>query len=91
MHEVNAKKIWIFHFADICGTLHNYTLISELLVRAEEVLAKVKGHFTTYVFKEDEIILYDDENIKRVNDNDLVLNVKFQREVIAVLYKKVEY
>ena len=55
------------------------------------MLAKVKGHFTTYVFKEDEIILYDDENIKRVNDNDLVLNVKFQREVIAVLYKKVEY
>ena len=66
--------------ADICGTPYNYTLISA--VPHSWGRSVNKGHFTTYVFKEDKIILYDD---------DLLLNVKFQREVVATMYKKVEY
>ena len=35
--------------------------------------------------------MYDDEKIIKVDDDDLLLNVKFQREVVAAMYKKVEY
>ena len=75
--------------ADICGTPYNYTLISAVARSGGRSVNK--GHFTTYVFKEDEIILYDDEKIIKVDDDDLLLNVKFQREVVATMYKKVEY
>ena len=75
--------------ADICGTPYNYTLISAVARSGGRSVNK--GHFTTYVFKEDEIILYDDEKIIKVDDDDLLLNVKFQREVVATMYKKVAY
>ena len=51
----------------------------------------MKGHFTTCLFKEDKIILHDDEKITKVDDDDLLLNKRFQRELVAALYKKVEY
>ena len=50
-----------------------------------------KGHLTTYVIKEDGIVLYDDEKIIKIDDDDLLLNVKFQRKLVAAMYKKVEY
>ena len=56
---------------DICETPCNYTLISfvERLVITPSYLQLLvwgrksvnKSHFTTYVFTEDEMILYDDE------------------------------
>ena len=75
--------------AAICGTPYNYTLISAVARSGGRSVNK--GHFTTYVFKEDEIILYDDEKIIKVDHDDLLLNVKFQREVVATMYKKVAY
>ena len=74
---------------DICGTPYNNTLISAV-ARSGGRRVK-KGHFNTYVFKEDKIILYDGEKIIKVDDDDLLLNVKFQREVVATMYKKVAY
>ena len=35
--------------------------------------------------------MYDDEKIIKVDDDDLLLNVKFQRELVAAIYKQVEY
>ena len=43
----------------------------QLFVRVEKVLTKV----TTYVFKVDEIILYNDEKLTKLNYDDLRLNV----------------
>ena len=74
--------------ADICGTSHNYTLISA--VASSRGRSVNKGQFTMDVFKEDKIILYVDSKIIKVNDDDLLLNVKFQMEVVAAVYKKVE-
>ena len=75
--------------ADICGTPHNYTFISA--VPRSGGRSVNKGHFTKHVFKEDRIILYDDSKKIKVNDDDLLLNVKFKGEVGAATYKKVEY
>ena len=44
-----------------------------------------------YAFKEDEIILYNDGKIMKINYNGLLLNVEFQRKVVAATYKKAEY
>ena len=44
------------------------------------------GHFISYVFTEDEIIIYDDKTVTRKIDENLSSNVKFQREVCAVIY-----
>ena len=44
------------------------------------------GHFISYVFTEDEIIIYDDKTVKRKIDENLSSNSKFQREVCAVTY-----
>ena len=44
-----------------------------------------------FVFKKDEIILYYDKKIIKVDDDNLLLNVKFQREVVTVMHKKVEH
>ena len=44
-----------------------------------------------YAFKEDKIILYNDGKIIKLNYNGLLLNVKFQRKVVAATYKRVEY
>ena len=74
--------------ADICGRLYNYTLISAVARSGGRSVNK--GDFTTYVFKEDETILYNDKKIIKVGDDDLLLNVN-QREVVAAMYKKVEY
>ena len=74
--------------ADICGRLYNYTLISAVARSGGRSVNK--GDFTTYVFKEDETILYNDKKIIKVDDDDLLLNVN-QREVVAAMYKKVEY
>ena len=35
--------------------------------------------------------MYDDEKIIEVDDDDLLLNVKFQKELVVAIYKKVEY
>ena len=35
--------------------------------------------------------MYDDEKIIKVDNDDLLLNVKFQRELVAAIYKNVEY
>ena len=35
--------------------------------------------------------MYDDERIIKIDDDDLLLNVKFQRKLVAAMYKKVEY
>ena len=43
----------------ICGTPYNYTLISAVARSGGRSVSK--GDFTTYVFKEDETILYDDK------------------------------
>ena len=53
----------------------------QLFVRVEKVLTKV----TTYVFKVDEIILYNDEKLTKLNYDDLRLNVKFQRKVVTAM------
>ena len=74
--------------ADICGTSHNYTLISA--VASSRGRSVNKGQFTMDAFKEDKIILYVDSKIIKVNDDDLLLNVKFQMEVVTAVYKKVE-
>ena len=68
---------------------HNYTVISAVARSGGRRVNK--GHFTTYVCKQYEIILYDDEKIIKVDDDDLLLNVKFQRKVVAAMYKKVEH
>ena len=44
------------------------------------------GHFVSYVFTEDEIIMYDDKTVRIKIDENLSSNVKFQREVCAVTY-----
>ena len=44
------------------------------------------GHFISYVFTEDEIIMYDDKTVTRKTDENLSSNVKFQKEVCAVAY-----
>ena len=44
------------------------------------------GHIISYVFTEDEIIVYDDKTVTRKIDENLSSNVKFQREVCAVTY-----
>ena len=44
------------------------------------------GHFISYVFTEDEIIMYVDKTVTRKIDENLSSNVKFQREVCAVTY-----
>ena len=44
------------------------------------------GYFTSYVFTEDEIIMYDDKTATRETDENLSSNVKFHREVCAVSY-----
>ena len=44
-----------------------------------------------YAFKEDESILYNDGKIMKINYNGLLLNVKFQRKVVAATDKKPEY
>ena len=44
------------------------------------------GHFISYVFTEDEIIMYDDKTVTRKTDENLSSNVKFQRELCAVAY-----
>ena len=49
-----------------------------------------KGHFTKYIFKEGDVVWYDDGKIVNIDDDDLLLNIKFQREVVAVMYKKVD-
>ena len=36
-------------------------------------------------------MLYDDEKIIKVEDDDLLINVMFKRELFAARYKKVEY
>ena len=75
--------------ADICGRLYNYTLISAVARSGGRSVNK--GDFTTKLdFKEDETILYNDKKIIKVDDDDLLLNVN-QREVVAAMYKKVEY
>ena len=74
---------------NICGTPHNYTLVSAPARLGGRSFSK--GHLTTYVIKEDGIILYDDEKIIKIDDDDLLLNVKFQRKLVAAMYKKVEY
>ena len=53
----------------------------QLFVRVEKVLTKV----TTYVFKVDEIILYNDEKLTKLNYDDLRLNVKSQRKVVTAM------
>ena len=53
----------------------------QLFVRVEKVLTKV----ATYVFKVDEIILYNDEKLTKRNYDDLRLNVKFQRKVVTAM------
>ena len=68
---------------------HNYTVISAVARSGGRRVNK--GHFTTYACKQDEIILYDDEKIIKVDDDDLLLNVKFQRKVVAAMYKNVEH
>ena len=35
--------------------------------------------------------MYHDEKIIKLNDDDLPLNIKFQRKVVAAMYKKAEY
>ena len=74
---------------DIFGTPYNYTFISAVAGLGGRSVNK--GHFTMNVFKVDEIILYDDEKAIKVDDDDLLLNVKFQRGLVAATYKKVEY
>ena len=44
---------------DICGTPHNYTLISAVDRLGERSVNK--GHLTMHVFKGDKMILYDDK------------------------------
>ena len=44
------------------------------------------GHFISYVFTEDEIIMYDYKTVTRKIDENLSSNVKFQREVCPVTY-----
>ena len=44
------------------------------------------NHFISYVFIEDEIIMYDDKSVMWKIDENLSSNVKFQREVCAVTY-----
>ena len=44
------------------------------------------GHFISYIFTEDEIIIYDDKTVTRKIDENLLSNVKFRREVCAVTY-----
>ena len=44
------------------------------------------GHLISYVFTEDEIIMYDDKTVTRKIDENLSSNVKFQKEVCAVTY-----
>ena len=53
----------------------------QLFVRVEKVLTKV----ATYVFKVDEIILYNDEKLTKLNYDDLRLNVKCQRKVVTAM------
>ena len=88
MHKDNLNLSFCL-IADICGMPHNYTLISA--VTRSNGRSVNKGHFTTYRFKEDEIKLHDDEKMIKVDDDDLLLNVKFQREVVAAMYRKVEH
>ena len=64
----------------------NYTLISAVVHSGWGSVSK--GHFARYVFKEDEIILHDNERMIKVNDDHLISNLKFQREVDAAMYKK---
>ena len=68
---------------------HNYTLTSAVARSGGRSVKK--GLFTTYVFKEDKIILYDDEKIITVNDDNLLLKVKFQRELVAAMRKILKY
>ena len=58
---------------DICGTPHNHTLISAVARSGGGSVNK--GHFNAYVFKEDEIILYNDEKIIKVDNDDLLLTL----------------
>ena len=44
------------------------------------------GHFISYVFTEDETIMYDYKTVTRKIDENLSSNVKFQREVCPVTY-----
>ena len=44
------------------------------------------GHFISYVFTEDEIIIYDNKTVTRKIDENLSSNVKFQRVLCAVTY-----
>ena len=53
--------------ADICETPHNYAIISAVARSGGRRINK--GHFTTSAFKEDEIILYHDEKIVKVDDD----------------------
>ena len=53
--------------ADICETPHNYAIISAVARSGGRSINK--GHFTTSTFKEDEIILYHDEKIVKVDDD----------------------
>ena len=76
--QIKCKKNLNLSFcsmADICGTPHNYTFISAAPRSSGRSVNK--GHFTAHVFKEDKIMLYDDSKIIKVNDGDLLLNVKF--------------
>ena len=44
------------------------------------------GHFISYGFTEDEIIMYDDKTVARKIDENLSSNVRFQGEVCEVIY-----
>ena len=44
------------------------------------------GHFISYVFTEDEIIMLEDKTVTRNIDENLPSNVKFKREIYAVTY-----
>ena len=65
MHKDNLNLSFC-SMADICGMPHNYTLISAITRSCGRSVNK--GHFTTYVFKEGEIKLNDDEKITKDDD-----------------------
>ena len=89
LFERNQYESFILLNADICRMPHNFTLISAVVCSGGRSVNK--GHFTMFVFKKDEIILYYDKKIIKVDDDNLLLNVKFQREVVTVMHKKVEH
>ena len=74
--------------ADIYGTSHNYTFISAVARLVRRTVDK--GHFTTYVFKEDEIAHCSSKVDKSCNQKpeDLLLNVKVSEGICCCYVQK---